>query len=165
MSSHILVTRRLAEPESPDIHLSDLQAHQALGAWKGVKWDLAGDETPLALGERTYEKGIGVHARAELIYNLRPEYKRLVGQVGIHAAKSAGTVTVHVILDGRKVHQSPLLKAGDPPWNVSVEITPNPDGSRPRRIRPMVEDGGDGGANDLVDWCNVGFVLDDHAAK
>ena len=158
MSTHILVTQRRGEAELPDIHLSDLRARKAISAWKGVKWNLAGDETPLALGDRTYEKGVGVHARAELVYDLKPEYKRLVGQVGIHATKPAGSITVHVMIDGRKVHQSPLLKAGDPPWNMSIDISPNPDGSRPRQISLVVEDGGDGGANDLVDWCNVGFV-------
>ncbi len=158
MSARILVTKRLGEPGRPDVHLSDLTARKANSAWKGVKWDLAGDETPLALGNRVYEKGVGVHARSELVYDLKPEYQRLVGQVGIHAMKPAGTITVHVMVDGRKVHQSPLLKAGDPAWNVSVDLDPNPDGSPPKQISLVVEDGGDGGANDLADWCNVGFV-------
>ena len=159
ISTQLLVTRRMGEPELPDVHLSDLVARKATSAWKGVKWDMAGDETPLALGERSYEKGVGVHARAELVYDLKPEYKRLVGQVGIHGQRSAGSITVHVMIDGRKVHQSPLIKAGAPPWNVGVDIGPNPDGSLPKQISLVVEDGGDGGANDLTDWCNVGFVL------
>lgn len=158
MSARLLVTKRLGEVGEPDIHLSDLTARKASSAWKGVKWDQAGDETPLTLGNRVYEKGVGVHARAELVYDLKPEYKRLVGQVGIHATKSAGTITVHVMIDGRKVHQSPLLKAGDPAWNVTVDLEPNPDGSPPKQIALVVEYGGDGGANDLADWCSVGFV-------
>jgi hypothetical protein len=83
----------------------------------------------------------------------------LVGQVGIHAPKPAGSITVHVLIDGRRVHQSPLLRVGDPAWNVRVDISPNPDGSRPQQISLIVDDGGDGGANDLTDWCNVGFVI------
>jgi hypothetical protein len=92
-------------------YLSDLKPkgvkEEAFGA---VAWPWAADRTakgnPLrlktALGEEVFGKGLGLHPKTTLTYDLGGKYKRFEATVGLDATTgSRGAVDVTVLIDGK----------------------------------------------------------------
>jgi len=144
----------------PDVHLADLQWKKALTGYREVGKDQCAweAEPQLNLLYVPYRRGLGLHATADVAYELEPRFKRFVGRVGIHQryGGNSGSVVAQVLIDGKPAKESPLLKGGQEPFDFDVPIPP---GSK--EIRLVVTDGGDGNHNDLVDWVNVGFLVRD----
>ena len=73
--------------------------------------DLTNEKRPLRLRSKKYEKGIGVHAPSQLLYELKPEYDRYVALAGVdeyildinHGSNLAmhPSVVFKVFIDGR----------------------------------------------------------------
>ena len=83
-----------------------------------------------------------VSSHSELVYNLRPEYRRFVARVGVqeHGERSKrGSITARIELDGELVAQSPVLRHNGAPFDINVAI---PAGTK--RIALVITDGGDG---------------------
>jgi len=113
---------------------------------------------PLRLAGVTYDRGIGDHAgngfAAELVYALKPEYKRFVSLVGIDdQTDGRGSVIVKVLVDGKVVVQTCVLRGGELPEPIDVEI---PQGAK--QLKLVIEDAGDGYGHDDADLVNAGFV-------
>ncbi len=110
-----------------------------------------------------YRHGIGTQSPSTLAYAIKPGYRRFVGQCGmddlvadIHqGAEAAAYVSAvfKVIVDGKTVAESPVLRIHQHPWSFDV---PLPAGSR---VINLVAQGT--GLNDIynyADWINAGFV-------
>lgn len=111
----------------------------------------------------TYRKGLGVHAPNQLVYELKPEYERFVARAGVdehildvnngsNLAKYPSVVFL-VIIDGRTVATSPVMRISEEPWRFNVPI---PRGSR--RLSLVATDAGDGNREDLANWVDAGFL-------
>ena len=145
------------QPPEPDLHLSDLVPVRATTGW-GDKprmnrsiWD-----RPLSLGDKTYAKGVGVHAHSELQYELQPAYRRFVAVVGVDDGMKSypqASIAFEVWVDDRRVEQTRIFRAGDYGY-LNVEI---PAGSK--TIRLLVTDANDGTECDHADWAEAGFLL------
>ena len=107
-----------------------------------------------------YARGLGVHAPSEVAYELNPSYERFVARVGAEERASwRASVVAKVYVDEVLVVESPLLRAGDAPWNVDVTIPRRlRSGATPRRLRLVITDGGNGINSDWCDWVNAGFI-------
>ena len=82
-------------------------------------------------------------------------YERFVALAGIDSQQgNNGTARVEVVIDGRRVHRSPLLRGGGDPHALEIEI---PHGAK--EIILIVTDGGDGKEWDLVNWVDAGFRM------
>jgi len=161
----------------PDVSLPDLDyLWGTIGADEICK-DKNTANRPLRLNGKTYERGIGTHAESEIVYELKPSYRRFVALFGIDdrpgeahkfnkfrnlawigkgrdlICDKFGSVTAEIHVDGKCLHESPILHGGDVPWPIDVPI---PRGSR--QIRLVVTDGGDNHHWDISDWVNAGFV-------
>lgn len=118
---------------------------------------------PLKINRQTYAHGMGVHAPCELVYDLKPEFKRFVALAGIDenvVAVSNGSnlarypsVVFKVFMDGREVAVSPVMRVLTLAWRFDVPI---PDGAK--RISLVAMDAGDGSREDFADWANAGFL-------
>jgi hypothetical protein len=139
-----------------DVLISDLTPVKATVGWgEHPRVDKSIDDNPLRISGETYDKGMGIHAISELVYDLKPEYARFVAYVGVDAEKGgSGTVTFEVYVDGQKLYDSGLVKGNDEAKEVNVAL---PAGAK--QIRLFVGDGGDGIGADHADWAWAGFVV------
>ena len=56
---------------------------------------------PLAIGDKTYQKGIGTHATSEIVYALGGQFKTFMADIGVDkAAGGEGSVRFKVCVDG-----------------------------------------------------------------
>jgi CubicO group peptidase (beta-lactamase class C family) len=146
-------------PPVPDVPLDGLKPRRATTGFGKVLPGKAANGKALILDGEHYARGIGTHAPSELIYPLRPEYRRFVARVGIDDQQCGhGSIRVEVHVDGRLVASSPLLRGGDPPWPVDVPLPRPSSGQPPGILRLVVNDGGDGHDWDLADWAQAGFL-------
>ncbi len=165
-------------PPLPDLYLSDLQPWRAVGPGHAIAFGedrYSPDAQPaqrdhnnrgqsLRLRGQDYTKGLGVHAPNQLIYDLKPQYRRFVALAGVdeHLVDISNgsnlarypSVVFKVFLDGREVSASPVMRLAADPWRFDV---PLPPGSR--RLSLVATDAGDGNREDLANWVNAGFVL------
>ena len=144
----------------PDVFLSDLKPIKATSGYPPFgppKMDMSIWQKPLAIAGKPYKKGIGVAPYSELIYDLKPGYKRFVSIVGVDDAMkdySAPSIGFEVYIDDRQVYKTPVLKVGDY-RHIDIAI---PEDSK--QIKLVATDGGDGINCDHADWAMAGFLVD-----
>lgn len=158
---------------SSTLHAQEAAALQAMNAPVGALWvdtlnlshmqqdfgsPHAGksvDGNPLTLHGVVYPHGIGTHAHSEMLINLRGEATRFVAMVGLddEKAKSPGSITFDVLVDGKKVYSSGVMRGGMEPKRVSVELT----GAKKLLLR--VGDADDGIDSDHADWAGAMLTL------
>ncbi len=169
--------RMIPTPPAPAIHIGDLTPIRSVGfghTYAGAVRYSGNTRPPqkdksnlgqeLKINRQTYSQGIGVHAPCELVYQLKPEYKRFVALAGADEnliALSNGSnlaqypsVIFKLFIDGREVASSPVMRIQFPAWRFNIEIPP---GSK--TITLVATDAGDGSREDFADWANAGFIL------
>ena len=121
----------------------------------------------LSLGGETYAHGVPLNVNADLAIDLKGSATRFVSMVGIDDAAAVttpgrnggpptpprGTVTFDVWVDGKHLGDSGLMKAGDAPKLLSVDVT------GATRLILAVNDGGDGTSGDTATWGGAMIAL------
>jgi hypothetical protein len=144
-------------PPAPDVPLSDLQPSKATSGWGQAGTNVSVEGKPLTVNGKKYDKGIGVHAASELVYAVKPEYKRFVAVAGLDDEKrddERPSVAFQVWADKKLLAESPVLTwktLGR--WHFDVPIP-----AKSKSLRLVVTDAGDGIAADHADWAEAGFV-------
>lgn len=148
-----LLIRTLAPPPTTDTWVSDTDWMSAENGWGPPEKDMSngevgsGDGSPISIGGTAYEKGLGSHAPADIKYYLGGNCEKLTAQVGVDdAQKTAGSVQFSVLADGKKVAESPVLKATDDAHQLEADI------AGAQYVQLIVGDGGDGVGNDHASW-------------
>jgi hypothetical protein len=123
-----------------------------LGAEAAFPWrkDASVAGGPLKLGGKVYRKGLGVHSRSILEYDIGGRYKSFAALAGLDDGAGAGAgVTFRVIADGKELFKKDA-RAGDKPESVLLPI----DGVQRLRLEVgFGEDGVDFG--DAADWADA----------
>jgi hypothetical protein len=163
-------------PPTPDVAIGDLKPIRNVGfghSYGGVVRYSGNTQPPqkdksnlgqdLKINRKTYQQGMGVHAPCELMYEVKPEYKRFVALAGADenlVSLSNGSnlakypsVNFKVFIDGKEAAASPVMRVLSLAWRFDVEI---PEGAR--MISLVAMDAGDGSREDFADWVNAGFV-------
>jgi hypothetical protein len=108
------------------------------------------DENPIRIGGKTYERGLGTHANAEIIYSLKGAFSTFESDVGVDDEKDgAGTVGFQVFVDDEKVFDSGVMKGKMAAKHLTVPL----DGAD--ELRLVVTDAGDGINCDHADWADA----------
>jgi hypothetical protein len=158
-AASVQVTTPDGPPPLPaaDVYLSDIPAVKSTVGWNDyARKDKSIEDNPIRIAGERYEKGMGVHAVSELVYELKPQFARFVSYVGVDDEKGgAGSVTFEVHVDGKKVWQSGKMTGGDIAKEVNVKL---PEGAK--KLRLVVGDAGDGIGSDHADWAEAGFVVE-----
>jgi len=164
-------------PPQPDVPLSALKPVRSVGfghTYGGTvrysgntqppQTDRANLGGPLRIHRTTYARGLGVHAPCEVVYELKPEFRRFVALAGadenlVEISNGSNlakfpSVVFKVLIDGREVAVSPVMRVKTAAWRFDVPI---PEGSR--RISLVAMDAGDGSREDFADWVDAGFVV------
>ncbi|MBK8857243.1 MAG: NPCBM/NEW2 domain-containing protein [Opitutaceae bacterium] len=111
--------------------------------------------TPLQIGGRTFERGLGTHARSEIVYELDGTVGRFEAWVGIDASKansSVASVVFKVVVDGREVFDSGVMRGSTPAQKVSVDL------AGVRELKLLVTDAGDGSKDDYANWADAVLI-------
>jgi endo-alpha-N-acetylgalactosaminidase len=166
-----------AMPPAPDIHIGDLKPIRNVGfghSYGGVVRYSGNTRPPqkdksnlgqdLKINRTVYQKGMGVHAPCELMYEIKPEYKRFVGLAGAdenlvsisHGSNLAKypSVVFKIFIDGKEAAASPVMRVLSPAWRFDVELP-----ERARMISLIAMDAGDGSREDFADWADAGFIV------
>jgi hypothetical protein len=82
-----------------------------------------GDGRPIALGDQSYAKGLGVHAPADVRYDLGGRCAAFAADVGLDAEVGAhGAAIFQVWADGALIYDSGVLAGGMPPLPVYLSV-------------------------------------------
>lgn len=111
---------------------------------------------PITLDGSVYQHGLGTTSHGELWVDLGGKAKRFVSMVGIDDGRRTGrgSVSFEVWLDGIKRFESGVIKAGQPPRPVALDLT----GARTMVL--YVDDAGDGTADDVADWAGAAIITE-----
>ncbi|MEP0844252.1 MAG: NPCBM/NEW2 domain-containing protein [Phycisphaerae bacterium] len=140
------------------LFLSDLTpAEFVMEPFGTTRWPYRKDRSvanrPMRIGEEVFERGLGVHSRSVLTFDLPGRFSRLAAVIGIDAgAAPLGNVVFRVTADGRDVFNSGPVTGRDPPRPISVPI----EGAK--RIQLIVDFGGDLDIGDQADWAHARLI-------
>jgi hypothetical protein len=151
------ITPSAEKPRLPEVALSDLNGLNIKNGWGQWSKNQNVNGQPLQIGDAVYKTGLGLHANAEISYALKPEWKRFVATVGVHASSGdKGSVQFSVEVDGTVLGCSPVLTGKSPAHHFNIAL---PKGAK--QIRLISSDGGDDNAYDHANWVNCGFSTSD----
>ncbi len=133
--------------------VSDLPFLSATNGWGPVERDTSngeaqpGDGSPITINGTVYAKGLGTNAPSDVQLYLAGKCSRFTATVGVDdETGGGGTVTFSVLVDGKAVVTTPVLKGKGPAATIDVPVTGG------QVLDLVVGDGGDGPGNDHADW-------------
>ena len=124
-------------------------------------WGVLGQDTsahapgqqplPLRIADREYERGLGHHAPGSILVALDGEYQTFEAEVGVQwqGDGAQGSVVFQVLVDGEIRFESDVMRHGDPPRVVTVDV------SGAQELELSVGDAGDGINCDCADWAEA----------
>ncbi len=114
-------------------------------------WPIRKDQSvsagALSIDGRAFDKGLGVHSKTELDFQIDGAYESLVATIGIDdAVRPSGSVVFRVQGDGKVLFDSGVLTGQDAPRDVKLDVTSV-------KLLTLVVDYGDGlDLSDQADW-------------
>lgn len=152
-----------AGPE-PELNIADMKPVSLRVGWGTFHPNRDIEGKPFKLDGKSYDKGVGLHANANVVYNVPADKRRFVATAGLSDSQRTDErrsvvikIWTNVCEMGEPevcVVQSPILseKTGLDSWNFDVQID-----SRVKQVRLEVSDAGDGNSCDHVDFVRSGF--------
>ena len=112
---------------------------------------------PILLGDRTYERGIGVNSHSVMRATLDRPAERFLADIGLdrNVAGTVASVRFHVSVAGEDVFATDVMRPVDGVLSIDVPL----DGAR--EIDFIVDVGPDDRAFDQADWADARVVLED----
>jgi len=138
--------------------LSDLTWTSMTNGWGPAEKDASNGETgtrdghPISIRGTTYAKGLGVHAFANIVYNLAAAgaCTSFTSDVGVDdEVGGLGSVVFQVIVDGVKLYDSGVVTGTSAVKTATVDITGK------SQLTLVVNDGGNGVSADHADWAGA----------
>lgn len=144
-----------------EVYLSDLsyESNSTTG-WQSIMKDKSVEGKTLTLydgsQEKTFEKGMGVHANANLYYNIEGMgFKKFVTYMGVdREANSEGNVKFNVYTDDKQVY------TGDAVTRESKMISLDIPVEGVKILRLNVDQNGDSNSNDHADFADAKFITE-----
>ncbi len=142
------------------VYLSDLEPDEAKSEpYFDEEWDWVRDKswfgTPLSIGGKTWQKGIGTHARFLLTFRLAEGFQRFASTVGIDDSVvestpfTRGGAVFRVHADGKKVFDSGIVTRESGGREVDVPI------AGVKTLVLEVDYGPNGPVNARADWAGA----------
>lgn len=136
-------------------YLSDLEPVQVeevpyFGRRVPYRRDGAQTGGPLKLDGRSLAKGLAVHSRTALTYDLGRRFERFEALVGFdEAGNRRGRVDCRVLLDGKELYANPDLRADGPTVPLNLPVAGG------ERLQLVVDFGPDDDIGDRLIWGNA----------
>jgi NPCBM/NEW2 domain/Protein of unknown function (DUF1583) C domain len=104
----------------------------------------------LKINGQSFDRGLAVHSRCILTYDLGRRYSRFEAIVGFDdAARGKGRVDCRVFADGKEIYANPDLRADAPPVKLSLPV------ANAEELRLHVDYGRGQDTGDRVIWANA----------
>jgi hypothetical protein len=88
-----------------------------------VRRDRSASNTPISMAGRTFARGLGVHSRTTLSYDLGGAYETLLATIGLDdVVRPRGAVVFQVLGDGKVIFDSGLVRGTEPPRDIQVSL-------------------------------------------
>ncbi len=148
-------TLAASEPPPHAVWLETLDLSKMTVGFSAPKVGKSIDGNPLTLNGVVYPHGVGTHADSEFVVALHGAATHFAAMVGVDDEKKTGpaSVTFTVRVDGKTVAQTPVLRGGDKPQLISIDLT----GAKTMTL--TVGDAGDGIDSDHGDWAGAEITL------
>lgn len=138
-------------------YLSDYNWKLANIGWSSIKKDKSVSGNAIRLTnvdnkEVSYQKGIGTHATSNIIYDLTDiDASYFTSYIGVDRQMfgTVGSVEFKVLLDGKEVYNSGLMKSKDVQKYIEINIA----GSK--ELKLVVTDGNNGIGSDHANWADA----------
>jgi hypothetical protein len=148
----------LAMRQGQAVYLSDLKpALYEFTPFFGIQWPLGADANcagrQLALGQDHFDKGLAMHAKSQVTYDLDGKTKWLEAQVGLQDATGPGQAKVSVIVGGKTVFAKDLNRAA-PSRPIRVDL------SNARSVTLLVDFSNFGDVQARVYWADARLIKD-----
>lgn len=141
------------------VYVSDTDWKSAKVGWGSIKKDrsLSGNaiKLPAESGSQTYEKGLGIHAYSEVVYDVNGKgYHYFESEVGVDATagNNNSSVVFQVYVDGVLQAETPLMRRNTPAQHISVSL----EGAK--QLKLVVTTANNGNANDHANWADAKFL-------
>jgi len=122
--------------------------------WGNVHARKSVDGNPLTIGGQKFERGVGTHAVSTFMINIGGKGKRFSASVGVDdETGDKSSVVFYVLADKKVLWQSGVMKKGDAPKRVDVDV------QTMKVLGLLVTDAGDGIDYDHADWCDAKIEL------
>jgi alpha-galactosidase len=146
---------RATNPPANGIWVDSLDLNKIGPSWLRARAGKSVRNNLLSLNGVVYPHGIGSIAMSELTIDLKGEAIRFLSMVGVDDGRKngVGSVNFEVWLDGKKVADSGIVRSGEPPKLMSVDLT------GARHMTLFVDNAGDGGRDDDADWAGAAIIL------
>lgn len=137
------------------VYLSDVKpAGYRHVPWLSLPWEWRADRsatgTRLRGGGRLYAKGLGMHSASRLTYLPDGKFRRFQAALAIDdLAAPQGSVEFRVYADGQRVYSSPIVRGGQPPLEISLDIT------NVKRLDLLVDFADYGDTLDRANWLDA----------
>ncbi len=130
-------------------YVSDMQETYWKNGWGDGNKNLSEDGNPILIAGVQYDKGLGMHAAAEVNYALDGNYDYFMAVIGHDDEANGGNgVIFKVVADNDTVFTSKPMIWGEPGQLIKVRVT-NAD-----TLKLILDTNGDGGY-DHADWANA----------
>jgi len=136
-------------------YLSDLEPSRVEeAAFFGKKFAYKRDVSllgePLRIDGKTYDRGLAVHSRSSLTYDLNGQYATFETILGFdEASKGKGRVDCRIFADGKEIYANPDLRADTPPVPLKLSVT------GAEQLRLSIDFGKGQDTGDRVIWANA----------
>jgi alpha-galactosidase len=122
--------------------------------WGDLRKDRSVDNHSLSIGGQSFERGLGTHANSTLRIALNGKAEQFLARVGVDdEVGRRGSVTFRISSDDKILWESSVLRGGDPPQTVSVNL---------RGVSTLIlsaSDAGDGIEFDHANWADARIVM------
>ena len=143
---------------SRDIYLSLKDASKSSAGWGTPHDNASVTGAPLRIGSTTFDRGIGTHAPAELVFRPDGKYRWITFYAGISDEMvQNGAVTAQVWLDGKMVHETPIMRIKQEAIYVSLPL------ASAKELRIVGTDGGNGVGADHLCLGNLRLSISEQA--
>jgi hypothetical protein len=135
-------------------YLSDQKPTDVFQEYGSLHYDTNVSGLPIILAGKQYEAGLGTHAKSVVRYRLDGKFSLFSSDIGVDDSTlgGVGSVVFEVRVDNRSVYQSKIMRAGDPPEKIQVNL----NGAQVLQLN--VTDGGDGIHDDHADWADAKLI-------
>ncbi len=109
--------------------------------------------TRLRAAGQLFAKGIGMHSAARLTWQLDKPYRRFESELAIDdETENRGSVVFRVFSGSREIYKSPVVRGGDKPLGVSLDVRDS------RQLSLVVDYADRADVLDHADWLNARLV-------
>jgi alpha-galactosidase len=146
-----LISSNTSASAAETVWLSSLDITKIEQGWGKPHVDKSVDGHAISIGGKTFERGIGTHAESVFRIDLKKSAEKFSASAGVDddAPQKVGSVEFQVFGDGKLLWKSGVLKSGDAPKLVELDV------KGVGTLMLMVTDAGDGNNSDHADWADA----------